>query len=65
MKKELHNSPTTRDHVGCFGGFRKDDPICRRFCVLRIRCAIQQDQDARLEIMEDLAACERMVFKIQ
>jgi hypothetical protein len=65
MKKELNGPKTIRDHLGCFGGFQKDDPICKRFCALRIRCAIQQDQNVRLEIMEELVACERAVLKIQ
>jgi hypothetical protein len=65
MKKELKGRKTVRDHVGCYGRFQKDDPICKRYCALRIRCAIQQDQNARLEIMEDLVAGERTVFKIQ
>jgi hypothetical protein len=65
MKEELKGRKTCGDYLGCFGGFERDDLICKRFCVLRIRCAIQQDQNARLEVMEDWVACERAVFKIQ
>jgi len=44
------------DYLGCFGNFTRSDPICRKYCALNIRCAIEREENARLEWLEDLAA---------
>lgn len=46
------------DHVGCFGRFRVDNLICKRYCAISVRCAIEQDQNVRLELLEDLVASD-------
>lgn len=53
------------DHIGCFGNFNQQDPICTRLCALSLRCAIEGDQQARIEILEDLVASDGMILKIQ
>ena len=53
------------EHLGCFGNFNMEDQICKNFCVLRIRCAIEVDQNARLEFLEDLIYSDSSPFKIQ
>jgi hypothetical protein len=65
MKNLFASTLTLDDHVGCFGDFDIDDPICRRFCVLSIRCAIEQDQNARMELLEELVSIDRVMMKIQ
>ncbi len=45
-------------HVGCFGDFNPEDQICRKFCALCIRCAIESDQVTKMEILEDLFFAE-------
>jgi hypothetical protein len=65
MKKTFAPGMTLDDHVGCFGDFDVDDSICRRFCVLSIRCAIEQDQNARMELLEELVSFDQVVMKIQ
>ena len=52
-------------HVGCFGEFNTEDMICKRFCALRLRCAIECDQNARMEVIEDLISYENIVTKLQ
>ena len=65
MKNELFNKVTFDDHLGCFGNFDREDPICKKHCVLSLRCAIEQDQNARMELLEDLISVDRVFFKIQ
>ena len=56
MEKRLEARTGTdlEHHVGCFGDFNPEDRICRKFCALCIRCAIENDQVTRMEILEDL-----------
>ena len=51
-------------YVGCFGGFRKNDPICRKRCAINLRCAIEQERNERFEILEDLVSVDGMVIKV-
>lgn len=46
------------DYVGCFGNFNHRNPICKRFCAVNLRCAIERDQNVRIELIEDLVASE-------
>jgi hypothetical protein len=65
MKKEFKKKALFWDHVGCFGEFQKEDLVCRRYCALNIRCIIEQDQNTRMEIFEDMVASETLPIKIQ
>jgi hypothetical protein len=65
MKKDLKLKALFWDHLGCLGEFQKEDPICRNYCVLNIRCMIEQDQNTRMEIIDDMAASENILIKIQ
>ena len=58
MKKGLINQVSFDDHLGCFGDFNMRDLICRKFCVLSISCAIEQEKNKRLEVLEDLVAID-------
>jgi len=52
-------------HLGCFGEYDAGDMICKKFCVLRLRCTIENDQNARMELIEDLISYEEMNFRLQ
>lgn len=52
-------------HIGCFGAFNPEDGICRKFCALCIRCAVESDQATRMEILEDLFFAEATNVKMQ
>ena len=52
-------------YMGCFGRYRKNDPICRKRCALNLGCTIEHDQNERFEILEDLVSASGMVVKIQ
>jgi hypothetical protein len=53
------------DRLDCFGGFQSDNPLCRKYCALSIRCAIEQDQNNRIELFEDIMSVEEQFSKIQ
>jgi hypothetical protein len=53
------------DQLDCFGDYSKSNRLCARYCALRLRCAIEQDQFRRMEIIEDLVAAEDPLFRIQ
>lgn len=38
----------------CFGEYNKNDPLCSNYCALRLRCAIEQDNNIRNELLEEL-----------
>jgi len=64
MKKELIDRIALDNHLGCYGDFNKEDPICKKYCALRLRCAIERDQNARIEILEDLVFSDGIYGKI-
>jgi hypothetical protein len=65
MKKELMNKIAFDNHLGCFGNFNIEDPICKKFCALRLRCAIDRNKSTRMELLEDLISSSEMFIKIQ
>jgi hypothetical protein len=50
-------------YLGCFGRFRKIDPVCRTRCALNLRCAIAHYQNERFEILEELVSAGGMAIK--
>ncbi|MCF8052324.1 MAG: hypothetical protein K9L59_13865 [Desulfobacterales bacterium] len=61
MKKEERMTNCFDDRFGCFGNFDIQDAVCKSHCALRLRCCIEKEQNARLEILEDLVASEDML----
>jgi len=54
-----------KDHLGCFGNFDIEDGICRKFCILNLRCAIENDKNSRMELLEDLLSVENLNERVQ
>lgn len=52
-------------HLDCFGEYEAGDKICKNFCALRLRCAIESDHNARLQLIEDLISYEDVNIKLQ
>ena len=65
MKKEFSEKTSFDDHLGCFGNFNIENKICKRHCSISLRCAIERDQNTRIEILEDLISSDEMSIKIQ
>jgi len=65
MRIEKKTQPLLDQHIGCFGEFNPEDRICRKYCALCLRCAIESDQVTRMEILEDLLFSETTNAKLQ
>lgn len=62
MKKEKNICDS---HLGCLGNFNIEDKICRKYCSINLRCAIESENNIRMEILEDLASQDNMTIKMQ
>jgi hypothetical protein len=62
---EMDSEDILNDRLDCMGEFNREDDICRNHCALRLRCAIEHSQKARLELIEDIMASNSTFFKIQ
>lgn len=56
MQKEFIRSVLLDNYLGCFGGFNINDAVCKKCCALSLRCAIEQEQKSRIEILEELVS---------
>ena len=65
MNKDQITKLLIADHLGCFGNFSIEDPICKRLCAVNLRCAIEQENNTRLEILQDLVFSDDLSVKIQ
>ena len=63
MNKEIGGSLSFDEYLGCFGNFQMEDPVCKNLCALRLRCAIERDQIARMELLEEMVATEGIPLK--
>ena len=53
------------DEIECFGEFNPERVLCKKFCALNIRCAIEKDMNARMEILNELVSGEEIAIKMQ
>jgi hypothetical protein len=58
MNKAAGGSRNLDEYMGCFGSFQMEDPVCRTLCALRLRCAIERDQQDRMEVLEEIVSAE-------
>lgn len=65
MNQQHPPESTSDDLLDCFGDYSKRNPLCAKHCALRLRCAIERDQNIRLELIEDLVSVEGQTIKIQ
>ena len=66
MKKDRSTTLFSPDeHMGCFGNFNIEDAICRKFCILSLRCAVEYNHNSRMALIEELLSAEGLYEKIQ
>ena len=53
------------DEVECFGRFDIKQRLCRKYCAMRLRCALEQLDQSRLDQLEDLMTAYEITSKIQ
>ena len=56
---------TSNESLDCFGDFNKNNRLCAKYCVLRLRCAIEQEQNLRSALIDELVTSEGCIGKIQ
>jgi hypothetical protein len=52
-------------YLECFGDLDLNDPMCRKHCALRLKCAIEQVEQNRLMQIEDSINFEEVPLKVQ
>ena len=65
MSKLFHFGFDKNDGLGCFGEFDHAKILCKKHCVLRLRCAILQDHNLRMELLEDWMTAQDEAVKLQ
>ena len=65
MKEVCFDKTLIAEHLGCFGQFSLEDPVCKNHCAVNLRCAIERDQNDRFEILQELALSDQIYLKIQ
>jgi hypothetical protein len=65
MSRNFYAVVSSHDHVDCFGSYNKNNPLCAKHCALRIRCAIEQDQNLRTELIDELVGFEDVMGRMQ
>ncbi len=58
MKKESANEIIFDDVLGCFGDFDVRDPVCRKFCALNLRCAVECYRNDQMELWEEMVTAD-------
>jgi hypothetical protein len=64
MTKELDTLITDK-YLNCFGDFNMTDDICKKHCILSLRCIVEKNQNARMEIFEEMMASDAMPVRLQ
>ncbi|MGD9009064.1 MAG: hypothetical protein PVG41_14135 [Desulfobacteraceae bacterium] len=58
MNNIVYTVISTIEQSECFGDYDKNNPLCSNYCALRLRCAIEQDNNMRSELLDELFASE-------
>ncbi|MDA8137110.1 MAG: hypothetical protein M0036_00545 [Desulfobacteraceae bacterium] len=65
MIHPIHLGSGFDEHLDCFGDYSKDNPLCAKYCALRLGCAVQKEHNIRMEILSDLSTNEERIDIIQ
>lgn len=55
----------TDKYLNCYGNFNMADEICKNHCILCLRCIVEKNQNARMEIFEEMMASDVMPIRLQ
>ena len=55
----------TDNALGCFGTFERSNALCRNYCALRLKCVIEQNNNIRMELLDEWLAEQDEALKIQ
>ncbi|MBA3027774.1 MAG: hypothetical protein FP816_03045 [Desulfobacteraceae bacterium] len=63
MKKDLRKSAILDLYMDCFEDFDSSDPICRKYCSLNLRCAIESTRKDNIEMLEEMVSANVSIMK--
>jgi hypothetical protein len=52
-------------YLDCYGDVNRADTVCRKYCALRLRCAIEQQDPMRIEQFDDMMSADEIQLKLQ
>ena len=65
MMETFFKDNPVENYVECFSGLNMEDTICRKYCALRLKCAIARNEQQRMLQMEDLINAQEVPLKNQ
>jgi hypothetical protein len=65
MKMMLFQSSSFDEYLGCFGEFDARNEICKKYCILSLRCTIEKEQNKNMEYLEDLMVYDGSNVRLQ
>jgi hypothetical protein len=65
MIKDFVKTRLIDKYLDCFGDLDLQNPICRKYCALRLKCAIEQVEQDRLMQIDDFIGIEEAPLKLQ
>ena len=63
--EQLFKDNEYTDTVECYGRFDFSVTLCRKFCGVRLRCAVEQSEQMKIEQLEDMISAYEVSSKIQ
>ena len=64
MKNNLNLQDPLDRYIGCFGEFNVEDPVCKRVCALRLRCAVDSAQKEQISLIDELFNSDELLVKL-
>lgn len=65
MKLDGQGGREFDQYLECYGSYSAEDRICLKRCALSLRCAIDKDHHAQMELLEDLISSSGVILKMQ
>ncbi len=65
MMEAFFKDKPVENYVECFGGLNMEDIICRKYCALRLKCAIERNTQQKILQIEDMIGAQEVALKIQ
>lgn len=65
MKRDGQSGGELDQYLECYGSYSAEDHICLKRCALSLRCAIDKDHHAQMELLEDLISSSGVILKMQ
>lgn len=51
-------------HLDCFGAFDMSDPVCKKHCILCLRCIIEKNKNFEMDMVDDATFYEAVSMRL-